>query len=170
MLNDQEVIDLLIVRVSGRDCALPLIFVQEVVPVAALLKPPTMPRALEGFLNLAGVMHPVIRLDRVLGLPEFSLGLYTPILVLKGFPRPLAFLAESAVRVVNLPAGALHPMPSGESWNGCVRAEFSWNDAPVALLDPAKLVLLEEESTLRDFNFLAADRTAGFAKQAGERE
>ncbi|RZA05967.1 MAG: hypothetical protein EOP11_11505 [Proteobacteria bacterium] len=106
-------------------------------------------------------------LDRVLGLPEFSIGLYTPILVLKNFSRPLAFLAEAAVRVVKVPRSALHPLPANETWHGCVQAEFSWNDSSVALLDAEKLLGLEEASALRDFTSFTQNGAAAFAPNGG---
>lgn len=152
MSQGQEIVELILFSVSGKPCALPVAQLQEVLPYAALLKPPGMPFVIEGFLNIGGRMHPVMRLDRALSLAEFAIELYTPMLVLKGLGRPAAFLAESVERVVGVPRTEIHPIESRDSWNGCVLAAFQWNKNSVALLSSERLLLAEEHAALREFS------------------
>src|SRR5580704_11760871 len=79
-----ETQDLLIFHTSGLHCAFPLASVREIVPMATLYSSPGLPSALAGFLDLRGTPVPIIRLDRLFGLPEQLPGLHTPMIVLRG--------------------------------------------------------------------------------------
>src|SRR5437667_9531123 len=110
---------LLLFRLGGRACALPADAVAEVVPLPLLSRPPGLPDLLEGLLNLGGQAVPVVRLDRLLGLPPLAPGLYTPLLVLRR-PVPLALLVEAVQGLVAVPAGDVRPAGTGHSCNDCL--------------------------------------------------
>ena len=84
-------------ELAGRTCAIPSANVREVLFMPALARPPGLPAILEGILNLGGVAVPVVKLDRLFGLPERVAGLYTPIIVLRS-QNPLALLVDKAAR------------------------------------------------------------------------
>ena len=61
-------------ELAGQSFGLPLESVREIVPMAALSRPPSMPSILEGFLNLRGTALPVLRIAALLGLPQDRAG------------------------------------------------------------------------------------------------
>ncbi len=67
----------------------------------ALARPPGLPAILEGILNLGGVAIPVVKLDRLFGLPERVAGLYTPIIVLRS-QNPLALLVDKVSEILTV--------------------------------------------------------------------
>jgi purine-binding chemotaxis protein CheW len=81
---------LLVFHLGGALAALPLENVERILPMAELAHPPGLPSMLEGFLNLAGIVVPVLRLDRLLQLPVQPPGLYSMLILLKGLVDSLA--------------------------------------------------------------------------------
>jgi len=67
-------LSLLVFHLSGQAYGLPLAEVAEVVPMALLSRAPGLPPLLAGFLNLAGTAVPVLRTDRLFGLPDLTPG------------------------------------------------------------------------------------------------
>ena len=141
---------LLFFQLGGQLCALPADAVAEVVPLPALSRPPGLPDLLEGLLNLGGQTVPVVRLDRLLGLPPLTPGLYTPLLILR--PGPLALLVETVRGLVSVPAAEVRPGPAGHSCNDCLEGELTLagvpSAPPVALLCPERLLLAQERRCL----------------------
>jgi purine-binding chemotaxis protein CheW len=116
---------LLVFRLAGRDCALPLEAVQEVVPMARLSRPPTLPAVWQGFLNLGGAAVAVLHLSRLFGLPDVALGLYTPLLVLRQPAERVALLVEAVRGIVRVAAADVRPVRGAYSFNDCVEGEVS---------------------------------------------
>jgi purine-binding chemotaxis protein CheW len=137
----------LLFRLGGHACALPADAVAEVVPLPLLSRPPGLPDLLEGLLNLGGWAVPVVRLDRLLGLPPLTPGLYTPLLVLRR-PAALALLVEAVQGLVSVPAADVRPGAPGHSCNDCLEGELTLAGRPVALLDPERLLLAKERRCL----------------------
>jgi purine-binding chemotaxis protein CheW len=137
-------------RLPGVACALPLDRLREVVPMALLSRPPGMPSLLEGLLNLGGAAVAVVRLDRLLGLPELSVGLYTPLLVLRHAEDRVALLVESVVGLITVRPEDVRPTP-GASLEDCVEGEVDVGGLTVHLLDPDRLLLEKERQCLAEF-------------------
>ena len=137
-------------RLAGARFALPVEAVAEVVPVAALGRPPELPAVVEGLLNLAGEAVPVLRLDRLLGLADGRYGLGASILVLKGLPLT-ALLVEHVDAVLAAADLAVLPVAADRSFNGCVAAQLEAGDAVLHLLVPERLLLEEERRRLAAF-------------------
>jgi len=74
---------LLMFHVGGQFSALPLECVERIEPMAQLAHPPGTPSPVEGILNLGGRAVAVLRLDRLLQLPERLPGLYSMLILLK---------------------------------------------------------------------------------------
>ncbi|QEL16616.1 chemotaxis protein CheW [Limnoglobus roseus] len=142
---------ILVFALADQEYGIPVGDVQEVVPMARLAQTPFQPAVLDGFLNLAGVVVPVVRLDRLLGLPGKPPNLYTPLLVLRhGTPR-LAVRVDRVDRVLRPAEGDVVPVRPDESFNGCVCGVSRTDGRVVLLLDPGRLLLDKEQQVLAEF-------------------
>jgi purine-binding chemotaxis protein CheW len=140
----------LLFHVAGQAYGLPLGQLREVVPMAELSRPPGLPSLLAGFLNLAGTAVPVLRLDRLFGLPEVVPGLYTPLLVLRGPELPLALLAEQVSRIASVPPEAALPLPAHQAVNDCADGVATLDGRVVVLLSAERLLLEKEQQCLAE--------------------
>ena len=138
-------------RADDRDFALPSEAVQEVVPMAALSKPPGLPSTIEGFLNLAGFAIPVLRFGRLFGMPESPLGLYSQLIILRGSEWPVALLVETASEVLTVTDEELMPVRAEESFNECLEAELAVRGRTLHLFAPERLLLEQERQKLVEF-------------------
>lgn len=150
-------------RLCGQPFALPVDAVSEVVPIAWLARPPQLPSAVEGILNLGGLAVPVLRLDRLLGLSGARFGLDASILIMKG-AAPLGLLAEHVDGVKPASAFSRVAVESGASLNGCLAAELEAPDGGVFhLLSWERLLMEEEKGRLADFQARSQSRLAELA-------
>jgi purine-binding chemotaxis protein CheW len=175
---------LLVFDVSSRAAALPLEDVKRIVPIAQLARPPGLPSVLEGVLNLGGTAVPVLRLDRLLGLPPRDPDLYSAVILLKsarillqkngalpetGGERrgrndgPVALLVDRVREVLRVPQTALLPVHEEDSFNGCARAAVSVSGENkygqyIHVLSFQRLLLEKEALTLSEFQAMAQDR------------
>ncbi len=106
---------LLIFQLSDRLAAVRLEDVERITPMAELATPPGLPAALEGVLNLAGAAIPVLRLDRLFGLPAQQVSLYSMLIILKASSREgsLALLVDRVSEVLPVPEKELRSHCSG---------------------------------------------------------
>ena len=146
-------------RLAGQGFALPVEAVAEVVPIAQLGRPPQMPAAVEGVLNLGGRAVPVLRLDRLLGVAEGRYGLNASILIMRG-ARPVGLLVEHVDGVVTAGELQVLPVAEGDSFNGCVVAELADAAGLRHLLSWDRLLLEEERRRLGEFARRAEERLA----------
>jgi purine-binding chemotaxis protein CheW len=150
---------LLVFQISDRFAAFPLDDVERITPMAELAKPPGLPSALEGVLNLAGFAMPVLRLDRLFRLPPQRLSLYSMLVVLRA-PRAgrLAILVDRVSEVVPFSEGACIPIDREDSLNGCAEATVAIKDKIVHVLSPTSILLTKEREALADFQTMAQRR------------
>ena len=149
----------LLVFYAGRQAALPLECVERVVPMAQLARPIGMPSPLEGILNLGGAAVPVLRLDRLFGLPVQPSGLYSTLIVLRSQgDSKFALLVERTSEVVSIPCSELLSVDSQDSFNACVVASFLLRGQMVPLLSPQHILLEKEARALSEFKTLAQQR------------
>jgi purine-binding chemotaxis protein CheW len=153
---------LVVFHLGGQDYGLPLAEVAEVVPMALLSGPPGLPRVLAGFLNLAGTAVPVLRLDRLFGLPDLVPGLYTPLLVLRNPDGPLALMAEKVSRIVSVPVGAVLPVRANHTFNDCAEGMVLVDGRVVLLLSAGRLLLEKEQQCLAEFQDREQARLRGW--------
>lgn len=147
---------LLVFHLAGERAAIPLEHVQRIAPMAQLARPPGLPAPLEGFLNLAGAAVPVLRLDRLLGLPEHGPGLYSMLIVLKD--DRTALLVDRVSEIVSVPESALLPVGTDHSFNACAEAAVSVRGEVVHLLSPTRILLEKERASLSEFQAVAQQR------------
>lgn len=136
-------------ELAGQHFGLRLSSVSEIVPMAALSRPPSMPSLLEGFLNLRGTSLPVVRTAAVLGLPQSRLELHTPLVVVRGQRLPLALLVNRVLGVAA--AAAVMPIAASDSFNGCVEGRLTADGHDVNLLSLDRLLLEKERQVLAQF-------------------
>src|SRR5258706_11091048 len=139
-------------ELGGHTFGLRLESVREIVPMARLSCPPSMPSILEGFLNLRGTALPVLRLPELLGLPQDDLDLHTPLVILRGAELPLALLVNRVTGIVSLPVDGLVPISKGESFNGCVDGQLTTVGSTVHLLSLDRLLLEKEKRIVAEFH------------------
>jgi purine-binding chemotaxis protein CheW len=147
---------LLIFHSAGRVFALPVSAVQELVPMALLASPPGLPAVLAGFLNLRGVAVPIVRLDRLFGLPECDPGLYSALIILQEVATGL--LVDGIQEVASLDDRSYLPLRKTQLFNDCAEAELEVHGAQVYLLSPEHLLLEQERQSLAEFQAVAQQR------------
>ncbi|MGV3722878.1 MAG: chemotaxis protein CheW [Actinomycetota bacterium] len=139
---------LFIFRLSGRLFGLPLAVVREVAPYCALSRPPALPNCLEGFLNLRGQAAPVIRLDRLLSLPDALPGLDSLLLILRDGANRVALLVDEALGIRLVHPEHRSPLSASEGVTPCVSAEARLREGTALLLSPDLLLLAREQAVL----------------------
>ncbi len=135
---------LLLFRAAGRRLAVPLSDVQRVEPVPLLHTPIGTPHFVEGFFDYRGRPVPAVRLDRLLGLGEETLGLYTPLLLLVDEEQPVALHVAKVDAILKLSAGRIQPIGKDETFNNCVAGRVSDGGETVYLLSARNLLLAAE--------------------------
>ncbi len=155
--GDNPVDGIVVFRLGERDFALPAADVREVVPFAWLSRPLQMPSAVEGVLNLGGDAVPVLRLDRLLALPDGGAGLDSSILIMRG--RPLLGLLVDRVDFVRRGCEVtVAPLEEERSFNGCVTASVAFGGDALPLLSWPRLLVAEERMRLGEFQARAQAR------------
>lgn len=130
------------------------------VPNAWLSSPPRMPAFVRGVLNLGGAAVPVLRLDRLLGLPETAFGLNASILIMKAGSSLSGLLVERVEGVQ--PAADFQSLPfdGDQSLQGCIAGQLQGPLQQVTLLSWRNILLREEQARLDEFSHQIQDRLA----------
>jgi purine-binding chemotaxis protein CheW len=143
---------LVVFHFGGKLGALPLESVEKVAPMAELARPPGLPAALEGILNLGGAAVPVLRLDRLLQLPERPPALYSMLVVLKSGPNgQVALLVDRVNEILYLPDDALLPVGEQDCFNACVEGTIRMRGKVVHVLSTTRILLEREYESLSAF-------------------
>jgi len=137
--------------VGGLCCALACRQVRRILPLPALGRPPALPTALEGVLDLAGAAVPVLRLDRLFALPPAPLQAYQHLILLAHAGPDLALLVDRVSDIVRVPADRIAPADADETFNGCVTAHIKTGAASIPLLSAERLLTARERQAIRDF-------------------
>lgn len=140
--RSQSVRKVLIFHLANQAYAIPVDAVLEILPMAWLAQPPGLPPVLAGFLNLEGVVVPVVRLTRLFGLTDRTSELYTPLLIVRSGGQTLALLVDAVKEVVAIDESATVPL----------RENFCFNDSAesLAVVGGANIVLLSCQRLLRE--------------------
>ena len=139
-------------RIGSITLALPRERISRIVAVPALSRPPGLPSAIEGVLDLAGRAIPVVRLDRLLGLPPIPTHPYRHILLLRDTELAVALLVDRTTDILRIASDAEKTLPPAETFNGCVTAVYSAPDSTqIHLLSSERLLSEREKLTLADF-------------------
>lgn len=147
----QQTENVVVFDLGGEACALPSDFVQEIVLLPALSKPPGLPVFVAGLMNLGGAAIPVLRLHGLLGMEPVEPNLYTPVVVLRGLGTQMALMVDRVAEVLDLAKASMVPVDSMESFNGCLVADLAFQGRIIHLLDPARLLLEKEKAAVGEF-------------------
>lgn len=150
---------LLVFQLSNRLGAFRMQDVERITPMAELSAPPGLPFALEGFLNLGGMALPVLRLDRLFGLPAQQPGLYSMLVIPRsGEEDRMALLVDRVQEVQAVTKDEILAIGPKDTWNGCAEATVTVRGEPVHLLSPTRLLLVKEREKLSGFQRMAQQR------------
>jgi purine-binding chemotaxis protein CheW len=149
----------MVFQLSDRLAAFAVGDVERVAPMAELAQPPGLPPALEGLLNLGGVAVPVLRLDRLFGLPVQRPGLYSMLIVLRarGEGR-IAILADRVSEILSVPSDGLRPINQEDAFNGCAEAIATIRHETVHLLSPDRIILANERLVISQLRAMEQER------------
>jgi purine-binding chemotaxis protein CheW len=131
--------------------------------MAQLARPPGLPSAVEGILNFGGTAVPVLRLDRLLNLRVQEVGLYSMLIILKGF----ALLVERTSEVLPVSTSELLPLGEEDSCNACAEATISLGGQTVHLLSPQRILLEKERQTVSGIQASAQRRIEEWRVEKG---
>lgn len=158
---------LLTFRAGGRRLALPLDEVRAVLPLPLLAHPAGAPGFVEGFFDFRGAPAAAVRLDRLLELPDETLGVYSPLILLASPDPAIALHVAGADGVSRVDAAAVQPIGDDDTFNGCVNARISEGGETIYLLRSANILLAAERATIAAHEAMRGRRLA--ALDGGER-
>lgn len=150
--------DLVVFRAGGQDFALPAREVQEVVLRPATIQIGPQPPWMDGFFSVDGRTVALLRLDRLLQLPEDPDELYSHVILLQ--EHPMALSVARVTEVLKIRTDQLKPLPAGHTFNRAVAALVDRRPGPVALLSGRRLLLEEEQERVNRWTALAEERLA----------
>lgn len=127
--------------------------------MAELLRPPGLPAALEGVLNLAGTPIPVVSLGHLFRLSTQLPGLYSMTIVLR-LPSGvrIGMVVERVTEILDVAESSLRLLDRDDSFNGCGEAVVDDGDRKIHVLSPARIVLAKERDALSEFHQMAEHR------------
>jgi purine-binding chemotaxis protein CheW len=100
---------LVVFELDGREFALPIEDIAEILPMVLVTPVPEVPRWVVGVINLRGRVIPIADLRTRFGLQPREPELNTPILVAEQGTRKLGLIADAVRDVISLPEDALEP-------------------------------------------------------------
>jgi len=126
--------------------------VQEITLMARLSTPSGLPSVLAGFLHVADRPIPIIRLHRLLDLPEPVRGLYTQILILRDQDgSAYGWIVDRVAQVVTVRQAEIMAVPENHCFKDGTKGVFTFNDTHVSLLAPDRVLLEKEHQCIHEF-------------------
>jgi chemotaxis signal transduction protein len=157
-MNNAPMMHYVFFRVSNVNLALAASAVLEILPCPVLERTPGMASLIGGLFHLDGQSAVALRLDRLLGLNESPVSLYSPLIRLRDAPHPCALITDE-VQDVTVP-GAVRPTGLRRSFNDAVIGEIDRAERVWHVLSPERLLLIEEQQAFAEFAERASDRIA----------
>lgn len=152
-----------IFRLAGMRLALPADCIAEMVLEPRLIRPPAAPPVLAGMMDLRGCLVPVIRLERLLALPDLACAPFRPILVLsRPAPAPWAIMVDQVEAVMDQD-GPFLALPPDLAFDDCVQAMLADPAGSIPLLVPERLMRKREALALAAFRDRAIARLEEFS-------
>ncbi len=144
---------------SGENLAIPLSSVHEIVAYCTLDDVPGMPKCLWGFLNLEGVLVPVLRLDFLLRLTEQKITLYSHIVIIKANnSRFLALVADRVHTTFIATPRNIHAIDETRVFNQMMTQCISYEEKTYNCLNIDHLLLSEENARIDEFRAIGEER------------
>lgn len=136
----ENLTELVVFRLEGREYALPVACVREVLLMVALTPVPEAPPWFRGIINLRGQVLPVLDLRGRLGLSHQAPGLNTPIVVVQTGGRMAGLIVDAVDEVLALPAGSIGPPDELVEPARSVAAFAGAGDRMILVLDAGYLI------------------------------
>lgn len=150
----------LVLRVAGREYALAVGNVREVLRMVALTPMPGACPWLAGLVNLRGQGVPVLDLRRRLGLPAVPASLDAVIVVVDVGDRPMGLLAEEVVEVLDLPARQLRATDPLAGSEHLFQAVAEAGERLILVLAPDRLGISLREAEVPESDHVAVEAVA----------
>jgi purine-binding chemotaxis protein CheW len=131
-------------------CAVPLAFVERVLPMMGLSPLPGAPRVVMGLLCLQGQLLPVVDVRRRLGLPDCEYGVAAHLLILQTPRRRLAIATDEVQGVSEIDADSVAPASTVLAAGGPMTGAVSVSDGILLIHDIEAFLSQEEESQLAE--------------------
>lgn len=156
----------LLIELNGRPLALPMAAAAEVLPVTSLERRAPWPRILAGFMNLRGGVLPVIDLTAVLDAeaPARAPDLYAHVVRMDRAEGLGLGLLVDRVTDAQVRADEFVPAGSDASPNDAAAGHLRIGQSLTPLLDPGRLLLLEEEARLAEIAVTLSRRREALAE------
>jgi purine-binding chemotaxis protein CheW len=145
----------LIFHLADQAYAVSVAAVEEIVPMAELVQVAGGPSFVTGLLDLGGQLIAVISLRRLFNLSDRRRELYTPIVILKAAPRPIALEVDAVQEIVEIKDEDAVALGDGYALNDFAFAAARVSGNHVLLLSPERLLLEEEHRRIAEL----AERT-----------
>jgi purine-binding chemotaxis protein CheW len=131
-------------------CAVPLAFVERVLPMMGLSPLPGAPRVVMGLLCLQGQLLPVVDVRRRLLLPDCEYGVAAHLLVLETPRRRLAIATDEVQGVLEVDAFSVASASTVLAAGGPMTGAVSVSDGILLIHDIEAFLSQEEESQLAE--------------------
>lgn len=139
---------LVVFRVEGVRCAVPLDSVERVLPMIALSALPGAPEVVLGLLNLQGRPLPVVDLHRRFDLPARAYGVAAHLLLVRTRRRRLAVATDEVQGLTEVDAHAVASASSVLAGSGPMAGAVALSDGILLIYDLEAFLSLEEEGQL----------------------
>ena len=150
---------LAVFHMGGESLAVETAAVQEIVLMARLSKPNGLPALIAGFLNLAQTCVPILRLDRMLQLPEPKFELYTQILILRDPAKmPMGWIVDRVAQIVPVRRDEVLPVPENHCFQNCATGVLVRKDVSISILAPERILLERERRCIQEFQAREEER------------
>lgn len=129
-------------QLAGNAYGLHVLDVREVLGTHRLTRVPGAPPAVEGLMNLRGLILTVIDLRRMLGLPEREPAAVPQGIVVNGPDGPISVLVDALGDVVDAPMERFEPSPDAElgGVHDLVRGAYKLDGSLLVELDTRRMI------------------------------
>ena len=132
-------VEVVVFTLDGREHALPVRDVVEVLRMVAVTPLPEAPGWVAGVINLRGRIVPVVDLRARLGMAPHEPDLSAPIIVVRAGEAVAGLVADRAVEVLALPSEAVEPPDRLTASAAAVRGVAREGDRIILVLDSERL-------------------------------
>jgi len=125
---------------GGQRYALPIERVQEIQQIVAFSEVPESRQSVVGMVNLRGEVIPAVDVRRLVGLPQQTYSLETPMIICRHGGQLVALLVDEVQDVLDLPIGCVQDAPSLNALSDKMIGVARLQDGLAYLLDLDRLL------------------------------
>jgi purine-binding chemotaxis protein CheW len=83
------------------------------------------------------------------------MGLYTPLVIIRGTQHPAALLVDSVLEIASAPADSWQDLDDGNSFNGCALARVQLGSRTIPVFSAERLLLARERECVAELQALS---------------